>query len=67
MYQGEVQPVPQTCTTCGGGPFNPRIDRNRDALGKQTIVEARWICGRCGSHFGHGIVEVIPDEPAKTK
>ena len=62
MYQGNVQAVAQRCTTCGAGPFHPRLDEQYEAVNKQTVVEASWVCGECGSRFGHGIVEVRPDE-----
>jgi len=65
MYQGTVQPVATRCTTCGAGPFHPKLERTHDRHQQATIVEATWQCGRCGSRYGQGIVETIPDEQVK--
>lgn len=60
MYQGEIQPVPQSCTACGAGPWHPQTeqyhDRTRDAL----ITEATWRCGRCGHLFARGEISATP-------
>jgi len=59
MYQGTINPVRQICSTCGGGPWEPQIQRQVDRFSGDTIVEAVYCCGRCGSKFANGIVEVI--------
>lgn len=66
MHQGTVQLVPQKCTTCGAGPWHPRTDRQTDRFTGDIIVEATWVCMRCGSKFAAGVVEVIK-KPADEK
>lgn len=62
MHEGNVQLVCQSCSTCGYGPVQPRTDQSYDRFTNETIIEAAWICPRCGSRFASGIVERISNE-----
>lgn len=57
--QGSVRPVQQICSTCGGGPWYPRTENNTDRITGDIVVEAVWVCGRCGCKFASGIIETI--------
>ena len=62
MHEGNIRPIAQNCTQCGAGPWHPREEKNYDRYAQVTIVEAKWVCGRCGSLFQKGVIETIPDE-----
>jgi ribosomal protein S27AE len=62
MHEGMVQLVSQACRTCGYDTVRPQTNNIYNKWEKETVVEATWICPRCGSHFASGIVERIPDE-----
>lgn len=51
----EIQQLTQqTCTQCGMGGIIPRTENSYDRYTQETIIEAVWICHRCGSRFCSG-------------
>jgi hypothetical protein len=65
MHEGLVQDVCQNCSTCGFGPVRPREEQSVDRFTRETIIEAVWICQRCGNRFAQGIVRRIPADEKK--
>lgn len=53
----EIQQLTQLpCTQCGMNGIAPRTENSYDRYTRETIVEAVWICHRCGSRFYSGVV-----------
>jgi len=65
MLTGTIQPVPMACHICGGPPVMPRLSESIDRLNKIKIVEAMWVCSRCGAKIQEGIVSQEPLDEKK--
>jgi|CryBogDrversion2_1035201.scaffolds.fasta_scaffold522457_1 hypothetical protein len=63
---GEIHQLTQrSCTSCGMGGIIPREESSYDRFSQETIVEAVWVCHRCGSRFGSGVVSRTKDNEKK--
>jgi PHP family Zn ribbon phosphoesterase len=47
------------------GGIIPREESSYDRFSQETIVEAVWVCHRCGSRFGSGVVSRTKDNEKK--